>query len=602
MYRLLDLRKCPDDLSLHSSCPTAVLDEEKLAICVITPDGRLMYCNRSFLLANSFDHASGFNTSIREFLPALWERFIDSGSGCRDSFRVVNLRLDRSEKPIGHLLVNFRKLQKKTVNQDLSSLLLADDHPEFKNAYDGLYVATPEADTVKVNPSYEKIAFLPEQDLVGRNLVELVEKGFFSKSVTLSILEGLKKRQATEKVTFLQTLQCGKNVMVTGMPVFSRQNDLTHILTHVQDLLPLDTILEKCVGQSARHSCGTAEKGEAAGSVRYQMEGARRNHGGNLPVFPDLAVVAKDLLSIAAFRQVVMASLFDSPVLLTGETGVGKDLMAKYLHRLMASERDIPFVPVNCSAIPADLLESELFGYKEGAFSGARRGGKEGLFASANGGILFLNEISEMPLDLQAKLLTVLDEGCFRPLGSSASRQVQVRIVCATNRDLRSCIEQGSFRSDLYYRIKVLTIHLCPLRQRRLDIVPLLFHFMRRMTKNFDRPRFLSPSVQELLYHYHWPGNVRELKNVVEQLVIVSPSTQISIGDLPEDLFTTFAGDIDRPAELQHVQGQSLKESVRRYEKTIILKTLSQYNSTARAARVLGIDPTTLTRKLKRTH
>ena len=603
MYRLLDLRNCPNDISIDPSRLTAVLDEENLAACVIMPDGRLMYCNRSFLMANTFDHVNGFNTSIREFLPGLWDQFIESPKRSEDRFKVINLRINRSdEKPVGHLLVNFRKIHKKASNQDLSSLLFVDDHPEFINAYDGLYVATPEADTIKVNPSYEKIAFLSEQDLVGRNLTELVEKGFFSKSVTLSIIDGLKKRQAKGKVTFLQTLQCGKKVMVTGMPVFSRQNDLTHILTHVQDLLPLDAIVEKCARRSGGQSFGTAGKSEKKDNIERARKKGSRVDGDNLPTFPDLPIVAKDPLSISTLRQVAMASSFNAPVLFTGETGVGKDLMAKYLYRLMAADRNIPFVPVNCSAIPADLLESELFGYEAGAFSGASRGGKEGLFASADGGILFLNEISEMPLDLQAKLLTVLDEGCFRPLGSSASKQVHVRIVCATNRDLRSCIGQGAFRSDLYYRIKVLTIHLIPLRQRKLDIIPLLLHFMSRMSVNFDRPRFLSPAVQELLYHYHWPGNVRELKNVVEQLVIVSPTTQISVGDLPEDLFSTFAGDADRPAEMQPDHDMTLKESVRNYEKAIILKTLGHYSSTAKAARILGIDPTTLTRKLKRTN
>ena len=602
MYRFLDLHNCPDDISIDPSCPSAVLDEEHLAFCVITPDGRLMYCNRSFLMAHSFDHVHGFNTSIREFLPQLWEQFIDPGLRCPEGLKVVNLRLHRTEKPVGHLLVNFRKTHKNASSTDLSSVLLVDEHPEFINAYDGLYVATPEADTVKVNPSYERIAFLSEQDLVGRNLAELVEKGFFSRSVTLSIIDDLKQRQTREKTTFLQTLQCGKNVLVTGMPVFSPQTELTHILTHVQDLLPLDTILEKCIRRGGGQSGISAEKTSGAEAGKSVESAGKHHYDEDLPMFPDLPVVAKDPLSIAALRQVVMASSFDAPVLLTGETGAGKDLMAKYLYRLMAADAAIPFVPVNCSAIPADLLESELFGYEEGAFSGASRGGKEGLFASASGGILFLNEISEMGLDLQAKLLTVLDEGCFRPLGSSIDRQVQVRIVCATNRDLRSCIEQGTFRRDLYYRIKVLTIHLSPLRQRKLDIVPLLFHFMTRISVNFDRPRFLSPAVQELLHHYHWPGNVRELKNVVEQLAIISPTTQISIGDLPEDLFTTFSGDAARPAEMQPVPGATLKESVLRYEKTLILEALAHYNSTANAARALGIDPTTLSRKLKRIH
>lgn len=599
MYRLLDLHTCHNDIEITPQCPSAVVDTEEFALSAITPDGRLIMCNRAFLQANELDHRYAFTASIREMLPGLWEQFTASTRGRRHGFKVINLRSGKSARPVGHLLVNTLNAKKKYGAGDLFSMVSADNNLDFQNAYDGLYVATPSADTLKVNPSYEKIAFLSETDLVGRNLTELVEKGYFSRSVTLSVLDGLKKQTHSEKVTLLQTLQCGKKVLVTGMPVFSRAKELTHVLTYVQDLLPLETIFGQCDRQRTGRS-GRIVLDMAGGSVGFPAQDDHRKISDKPPVFADLPFVAKAPLTLAAMKRAVVAGRFDGPVLLTGETGVGKDVMAGYIYRLWAGTRKVPFVSVNCSAIPAELLESELFGYHEGAFSGASRQGKEGLFASADGGVLFLNEISEMPYALQAKLLTVLDEGAVRPLGSSVSKPVKVKIICATNQNLQNCIDKGLFRKDLYYRIKVLAIHLSPLRERKEDVLPLVQHFLLTLARKYRVHRYLSPAVQELLYGYHWPGNVRELKNAIELLLMTSASEQISMGDLPEDLFpNSSAPAANQTFAPAHIK-LTLKESVRQYEKQLIIDAMQEYGSTAKAAEALGIDPTTLTRKLKR--
>ncbi len=595
MYRLLDLHNCQNDLKISPEQPLAVLDTADFAISAITAGGRLIYCNRTFLQEHAIDHKYGFQVSIRESLPDLWKRF--SGPNAYDdaTFKVINLRSDGYDQPLGHLLVSFKNDIPKVSTRDLHSLVTIDDHPNFVHSYAGLYVATPQADTVKVNPSYEKIAFLSENDVVGRNLSELVEKGFFSKSVTLSILKGLKNRDCSQHTLF-QTLLCGKDVLVTGQPIFSEQNKLAYVLTYVQDLLVLNTIARKCMEHDKRKKSSRSDRGVFPNP---EIKKGRETSGCQFVEFAELPIVARDPLTISTLKQVVRAAEYEAPILLTGETGVGKDLMAKYIHLLQTTRQAIPFIAVNCSAIPGELLESELFGYEEGAFSGASRGGKMGLFAAADGGILFLNEISEIPLALQAKLLTALDEGCIRPLGSSKTRTVKTRIICATNRDLQSCIQQGTFRSDLYYRVKVLTIKMNPLRKRKNDILPLVHHFMSRMSSEHGLTRFLSPEVQEILVAYNWPGNVRELRNVVEQLMIFSSTNQVSVGDLPDELLGCSPENSQEKAPRLEDE-LTLKVAVQRFEKEFIEDVLEKYGKVSDAAKILGIDPTTLKRKLKR--
>jgi len=595
MYRLLDIHNCQNDLRISAGQPSAVLDAADVSLSAISGDGRLIYCNRAFLQEHKFDHKYGFHASIRDSLPDLWQRFKESERDDAGTFKVVNLRSNNYGKPLGHLLVSFKKDSLQTGTQDIHAVVSVDDHPDFINSYTGLYVATPQADTVRVNPSYEKIAFLSENDLVGRNLVELVEKGFFSKSVTLSVLNGLKNNDSSPQTLF-QTLLCGKDVLVTGKPVFSEQNKLSYILTYVQDLLFLDTIARKCQERDKRIKSHGTDLVKLSNST---ANGKRTPADSELPEFAELPVVARDPLTITTFIQLVRAAQYDAPILLTGETGVGKDLMAKYIHLLRTAEKTVPFIAVNCSAIPGELLESELFGYEEGAFSGACRGGKTGLFAAADGGILFLNEISEIPLGLQAKLLTALDEGCIRPLGSNKTRKIHTRIICATNRDLQSCIQDGTFRSDLYFRIKVLTIKMSPLRNRKKDILPLVHHFMSRLSAVYGMTRFLSPEVQEILLAYEWPGNVRELRNVVDQLMIYSSTNQVSVIDLPDEVLN-WRSERSAAEDSLLPDGVPLKITVQRFEKKLIGEALKKYGKASDAAKVLGIDPTTLIRKLNK--
>ena len=596
MYRLLDFRNCSKDIWVSPKDPIAFLDTEDATIVAITGSGHLIYHNRAFLQRNPVDCTGTRSPNIREAYPDLWDLFRHPprAEGAK-KLKVINVRSDSSGRPLGHLLVAFEKKNPKTSITDFHTVISAQNHPAFTGYYVGLYVADPEAYTVKVNPAYEKIAFLPESDLVGRNLRELEEKGYFSQSVTLRVLNKL-QQEGAGNVTLFQKIITGKDALVTGVPIYSDQGKLAYILTFVQDLLPLEIIARKCIEYQDKSSTWRTQKGLVQSS---EVDTICSKSRFVLPTFDSLPVVAKDPLSISTLKQVVCAAKYDSPILLTGETGVGKDLMAKYVHRLQTEKHSKSFVTVNCSAIPAELLESELFGYEEGAFSGARKGGKAGLFVEADKGILFLNEISEMPLCLQAKLLTALDEGCIRPLGSSKTKRVKTRIICATNKDLSDCIADGSFRSDLYYRIKVLTIHIPPLRDRPLDVLPFIYHFMNRLSAEYGIRKYLSPEVQDILVGYTWPGNVRELRNLVERLLVFSTTSHILVCDLPSEILTN-SSQKDNIAGRVLENGSTLKDAVRRYERGLIEEALKKCGKLTDAANLLVIDPTTLTRKLKR--
>lgn len=597
MYRLLDPRTCPATIRLVPGVPSAFLDTEDVAMAAVAENGTLVYFNRAFLRQFGLTYAAARLGNIEDTFPDHRHQFPEQTGGAGSSGRrLLELRSGNSGPVVGRLLVSFTSAPKDRPAPGLRDLVRDLDRPNplFDDAYCGLYVADPQAYTLRVNPAYERIAFLPENDLVGRSLQELEDKGYFSQSVTLRVLERLMRKQR-ESVTLFQKIVTGKQVLVTGQPICSDTGQLDCILTFVRDLIPVATLVRKC--ETAAHSRDRVWAGtnQVRATSRQQTEAAAE------PIFPRLdrlPIVVRDPLFQATMQQAVRAATVQAPILLTGETGVGKDLIAKYVLLLSSQSKEKPFVSVNCSAIPKELLESELFGYEEGAFSGARKGGKVGLFEQAHQGILFLNEISEMPLELQTKLLTVLDEGSIRRLGGTRTKQVQVRLICATNGDLRRKVAEGSFRSDFYYRIKVLSIHIPPLRERPKDILPLVQYFTGKVAHRYGLRKHFSPAAQEALLAYEWPGNVRELHNLIERLVVFSCTPQISVGELPEEILQD---SVPQPQQdpIRPPPDRPLKQLVKQYERHLIEAALARHGKIATAARALGIDPTTLSRKLR---
>ncbi|HEX6271860.1 MAG TPA: sigma-54 dependent transcriptional regulator [Polyangiaceae bacterium] len=289
----------------------------------------------------------------------------------------------------------------------------------------------------------------------------------------------------------------------------------------------------------------------------------------------------------ALHHQIGRAAATDSTVLVTGESGTGKELVARAIHR--ASDRSGgPFVAVSCAAVPHEILEAELFGHEKGAFTGAVQA-RIGLFEQASGGTLFLDEIGDMPIDLQPKLLRVLQERRVRPLGASREVLLDTRIVAATNRDLEQAVRSGQFREDLHFRIKVLHLHLPPLRERERDVLELAQHFLPRTG---DQMPSLTPEAEQQLIGYDWPGNVRELENAMRAAVALASTGQIGLEELPTTVRTRRGPTVpatERPTTLEEVERRHIE---------IVLKAVG-WNK-ARAARKLGIDRATLYRKLSR--
>lgn len=292
----------------------------------------------------------------------------------------------------------------------------------------------------------------------------------------------------------------------------------------------------------------------------------------------------------------------NSTVLIMGESGTGKELFAKLIHQ-KSSRNSKPFIPVNCAAIPSELLESELFGHEKGAFTGATFM-RPGRFELANGGTIFLDEIGDMPLHLQVKLLRVLQERSFERVGGTKPLKVDVRIIAATNRNLEAEVKEGRFREDLYWRLNVVPIVIPPLRERKEDIPVLCDYFVDKFASIFGFKIKLKQEIMELFLNYNWPGNVRELENLIERLYVLSEGTEIEIDDIPERIRfyeNAFSRDLI-PEELNpFTAGIDLNEVLREYEKKLILHALNLHNWVkSRAAKYLNINRTTLIEKMKR--
>jgi transcriptional regulator with PAS, ATPase and Fis domain len=308
-------------------------------------------------------------------------------------------------------------------------------------------------------------------------------------------------------------------------------------------------------------------------------------------------VIAKSPCMQKALRQAIKVAGVDSTVLILGESGVGKGLIGDLIHKY-SGRAEKPLVKLNCGAIPESLVEAELFGYEKGAFTGAQAKGKPGYFELANGGILFLDEIAELPLSSQVKLLRFLEDGHVMRVGGTESRKLDVRILAATHRDLHAMVGEGAFRLDLYYRLSVIPLSVPPLRERTDCILPTLRHYVALYAERLGVRRRLSRAALDALLGYSWPGNVRELINLCERLVVMSEVELIDVTDLPPDLARRAGRSATAPAGWP--EEFSLAQAVESTERAMILRARSRYGNQASAAKALGVNQSTIARKMKK--
>jgi two-component system, NtrC family, nitrogen regulation response regulator NtrX len=325
---------------------------------------------------------------------------------------------------------------------------------------------------------------------------------------------------------------------------------------------------------------------------QYQLEEANRNL--REQIRREHVMIGDSVPMQALRQQIAFAAPTNGRVLICGENGTGKELVAHLLH-IHSLRKDGPFIEMNCAAIPEELIESELFGHLKGSFTGATED-KEGKFVQADGGTLFLDEVGDMSPRTQAKVLRVLEEQRFTPVGGNGSVSVDVRVIASTNKDLEREIELGNFREDLYYRLNVLPFQLPPLRERREDIPMLAGYFLDDFAGKYGRKApSLTRKAAEILECYSWPGNVRELRNIAERLIIMTPHSRIDIYDLPESILSRTL-----PAQLENGEAESLQDARYKFEREFILQKLIEHKgSVSRTAQALQVERSNLYRKMK---
>ncbi len=434
---------------------------------------------------------------------------------------------------------------------------------------DGICVVDKNGIVTDINRGYTEITGITEEEIVGRPIQEMIDNKFFSCAVSLEVLKTKKKQSAMSTI-----YHNDRKVLLVGAPFLDENNEIIKVITVMRNFTELMRLKEDL---------------EAAEMTKrqYQEEllSLKKNRADNGFLGRDPSIVrVKELIEYVAPT--------DATVLITGETGAGKEVVAREIYRKSNRSRG-EYVKINCSAIPENLLESELFGYVKGAFTGADKKDKKGLFEIANNGTILLDEISEMPLKLQTKILRVLQERELTRVGGTESIRINTRVIASTNKGLEDMVKQGHFRADLYYRLNVFPIKLPSLRERRGDISDIANAFLMKFNHTYDKNKSFSEGAMRALIAYQWPGNVRELENIVERMVIISSNHILEQEDVEKIIYM---GE-KKPATPIGLDGPGLKEAVQEYERSILKKVLDECGNTYKAAEVLKTTQPTIVRK-----
>lgn len=445
------------------------------------------------------------------------------------------------------------------------------------SSFDGVTITNSKGQTIWYNQSFLQMSGLLPSQLDNYTAAELVENGWMKDSASVeAICKGVTITKSVKYST-------GVEALVSATPIFDDKGTLIYTFQNIRDITELNKL---------KHQLD--ETYALSESYRQTLQEVQQTKGGL--IVHQSALMEKIIILAHKFSKV------NTPILILGESGAGKDVLANYIHSIDSRTNKGTFVKINCGAIPEQLLESELFGYVAGAFSGANRSGKAGLFEIANGGTIFLDEIGEMPLSLQVKLLGVLQDMKIQRVGGTKQIPIDVRVIAATNADLEKMIREKQFRQDLYFRLNVLSITIPPLRERPDDIIVLIEHFVKMFNKKHDIQKSFSPSTIKLFLSYDWPGNIRELKNLVERLMIISDGNVVNETFIPANIRHQITNQDNHLMQnsIDETPDVELRDLMDEYEKKILSYYLAKYRPMKRCADVLGIDLTTLARKKKR--
>ena len=439
----------------------------------------------------------------------------------------------------------------------------------LESSYDGIWITDGQGMVLFANSANAALLGVNREELVGQSTQLLLDRRVFAKS---AILDAIQQKERVSKVGYNYLTKL--TVLTTATPILDEDGEIKYVFNNVRDITALNDLQSDLQDRDAL----IRQQTQQLESMKIRLgEGTIIAHS------KSFGEVVKLSQRVAAFDG--------STVLILGESGTGKELIAELIVN-NSPRRDKPFLQINCGAIPENLVESELFGYEKGAFTGADSKGRKGLFEAANGGTVFLDEIGDLPQHVQVKLLRVLQQRKVTRVGGTEAVPLDVRVLAATNKDLEAMVRQGRFREDLYYRLNVVTIPIPPLRERKEDIIPLIYHFLSSVNQKYKTSKSIYSDTIDVFERYSWPGNVRELENLVENLVITTPSDIIRRKNLPEKFHPEAA-----PSYSEEIP--PLKAIVERTEHEAILYALKKYGSVRKAAAALRVNPSTITRKLQ---
>lgn len=428
--------------------------------------------------------------------------------------------------------------------------------------YDDLLISDGKGKVIAVNATFEKMYGLAREETLGKTVYQLEAEGYFKPSV---VAKTLKEKQ---KISLQQKTQKGRDVLVTATPVFDDAGEICFVISYSRDI---------------------TEMVELQRQVEQYREELERLLGGA----PEDVVISASEESKAVVTRIKTMAAYDASVIITGPSGVGKTMYARQIHK-QSPRSSGPFIEMNCAAIPETLMESELFGYEKGAFTGASEKGKAGFIELADKGTLFLDEISELSIPLQAKLLSVIQDKMVTRVGGVKPKKVDFRLITATNKDLAKAVADGLFREDLYYRLNVLHLDVLPLKDRKADIVPLSEHFLEAFNIRYNKRKEFDPKALQSILNYSWPGNVRELSNIVERTAMMTE------GDIIKEISFGANDEFSLQEAVDLFEAIDLNEQLERFEGELYRKAWKKYKSSTKVAKILSVSQPTAHRKIRK--
>ncbi len=559
------------------------MDSLRTGFIMTDKDGLVQYINNKGALLLHSEKKDIFGKSLFEFVPALESRFFAKQSHFFNQVYYANSKLFFNFSPHcsnGELVgasflfneetyyeVFLKKLDSyKNLNRDLKAI--------FDISYDVIYVSDQHGVTLRVSSACQKLWGKRAEELIGKSVYELERMGIYNPSVTRKVLE------EKETVSLIQSTRTGRRLMVVGTPIKDEHGEIIRVVNASRDITAVDRLQSKL-----------DETKQLMEGYKKELEQLRNKTLVNDKIIYQSVEMEKVIALVHRVKDV------ESTVLIYGETGVGKEVVANLIHQ-SSNRSENPFITINCGAIPENLLESELFGYEKGAFTGAMNR-KRGLFELANEGTLFLDEIGEMPLNLQTKLLRVLQERTFVRVGGTEQVKINIRLITATNSNLYEEVKRGNFREDLYYRLNVIPINIPPLRERKEDILSLIQYFLQFFNEKYRLTKTISNQAIELLQQYQWPGNVRELKNIIERLIVLTERDQISETDLDALLFPIWNEHQSKDDVIIN-EIIPLKQCIEKAESQLLKLAKEKYHHTTEMAKALEVNQSTISRKLRK--